>query len=192
MTPGVLPGRRSAIVCVSNIPGANLAVSHDIPLPIPLEAGCVLVRTFAVALNPCDWKMPDRFPAIGSVGGSDFAGTIVALSDDIEETHPSLAIGDRVCGAVHGFDPSDPRTGSFSNFVLATADILLKVPEGVGWQDAAAIGGTGIATLGIAFHQHLLPGLSLCAPYSQDGAFHVLVYGGGTATGTMAIQLLKA
>ncbi|KAI1441981.1 GroES-like protein [Annulohypoxylon stygium] len=186
-----LPKCRSAIVCVSETPGANLAVWHDLPMPVPLEPGHILVHTIAIALNPCDWKMPDRFPSIGSVGGSDFAGRIVALSDGIETTHPGLAVGDRVCGAVHGFNPADHASGSFSNYILATADILMKIPDGVRWEEAAAVGGTGIATLGIAFH-HLFDGSDLENRANMREAYPVLVYGGGTATGTMAIQLLKA
>ncbi|GAP85178.2 putative zinc-binding dehydrogenase family [Rosellinia necatrix] len=188
-----LPACRSAIVCVSDSPGANLAVAHDVPMPLPLRPGCVLVRNFAVGLNPCDWKMPDKFPSRGSIGGSDFAGIIVALSDHLPATHPHLAVGDRVCGAVHGFDPSDHASGSFADYVVAVADILMKIPDGVSWAEAAAIGGTSIAALGIAFHDFLLPSLSLRKQDTKaEPASPVLVYGGGTATGTMAIQLLKA
>ncbi|KAI1464437.1 putative zinc-binding dehydrogenase family oxidoreductase [Daldinia caldariorum] len=191
MAVSSLPTSRSAIVCISETPGANLAVRHGLPMPLPLAPGHVLVHVVAVALNPCNWKMPDRFPSIGSVGGSDFAGSIVALSDGIETTHPGLTVGDRVCGAVHGFNPADHKSGSFSNYIVATADILLKIPEGVRWEEAAAIGGTGIATLGIAFRQYLLPESWFVNQAKVDETLPVLVYGAGTATGTIAIQLLR-
>ncbi|KAI0095666.1 putative zinc-binding dehydrogenase family oxidoreductase [Hypoxylon sp. NC0597] len=191
MAVASLPTCRSAIVCTSETPGANLAVRHGLRMPLPLAPGHVLVHVAAVALNPCDWKMPDRFPSVGSVGGSDFAGSIVALSEGIETTHPGLAVGDRVCGAVHGFNPADHTSGAFSNYIVATADILMKIPEGVRWEEAAAVGGTGIATLGIAFHQHLLLESWFGNQAKMDETLPVLVYGGGTATGTMAIQLLR-
>ncbi|KAI1100049.1 GroES-like protein [Jackrogersella minutella] len=193
MSSFTLPDHQSAIVCISKTSGANIAVSPHAALPVPLASDQVLVQTMAVALNPCDWKMPDNFPAIGSTGGSDFAGTIVALGVDVQEAgHPDLAIGDRVCGAVHGFNPANRAGGCFSEYVAATADILMKIPLGVSWEEAAAIGGTGIATLGVAFYGHLKIGFSPEKPASGAEAFPVLVYGGGTATGTMAIQLLKA
>lgn len=179
-------------MCVSHTPGTNLAITHDAPLPLPLAPDQVLVRTEAVAVNPCDWKMPDNFPSPGAVDGSDFAGTIVLMGSDVSATHPGLTIGDRVCGAVHGSNPADHASGSFAAYVAATADIMMKVPEGVGWEDAAGVGGTGIATLGIVFCEHLGLVFSPKKPADENESFPILVYGGGTATGTMAIQLLKA
>jgi NADPH:quinone reductase-like Zn-dependent oxidoreductase len=63
----------------------------------------------------------------------------------------------------------------------------MKIPEGVSFEEAAAIG-VGAITAG----QHLFQNLRLPLPTrpSQESVF-VLVYGGSTATGTMAIQLAK-
>ncbi|KAJ2995829.1 hypothetical protein NUW58_g1158 [Xylaria curta] len=149
------PNQQSAVTCISRSPGTNLGVTGSAPLPLPISADQVLVRTVAVAINPCDWKMPDNFPCIGSIGGSDFAGTIVVLGTGVQASHPELNVGDRVCGAVHGFDPANLAGGCFSEYVAATADILLKIPNDVSWEEAAAIGGTSIATLGIVFFEHL-------------------------------------
>ncbi|EOD43352.1 putative zinc-binding dehydrogenase family protein [Neofusicoccum parvum UCRNP2] len=183
-----LPSQQSAIVAVSRIPGRNLAVSHAAPLPA-LEPDQVLVKTAAVALNPCDWKMPDNFPSVGAVDGSDFAGTVVALGSAVDR--PDLSVGDRVCGAVHGSNPADHRSGSFAEYVAATADILMKIPDGVPWEEGAAIGGTGIATLGLVFYEHMKIEFSPKNPAPAEKSFPVLIYGGGTATGTMATQLIR-
>ncbi|KAI0539811.1 alcohol dehydrogenase-like protein [Xylaria digitata] len=192
MFPSPLPSQQSAVICTSETLGTNIEVMDSAPLPLPINADQILVRTTAVAINPCDWKMPDNFPSVGSIGGSDFAGTIVALGSDIQASHPALNIGDRVCGAVHGFNPANPTGGCFSEYVAATADILLKIPNDVSWEEAVAIGGTSIATLGIVFFEHLKLDLDPLKPTARRDPFPVLVYGGGTATGTMAIQLLKA
>lgn len=190
--PSDLPDHQAAIVCVSCTPGTNLAISHNAPLPLPLAPDQVLVRTVAVAVNPCDWKMPDNFPSPSAVDGSDFAGIIALMGADVQATHPNLAIGDRVCGAVHGSNPADHASGSFASYVAATADIMMKLPEGLEWKDAAGVGGTGIATLGIVFYEHLGLEFSPKNPAAEAETFPVLVYGGGTATGTMAMQLLRA
>ncbi|KAI1323051.1 hypothetical protein F5Y16DRAFT_19975 [Xylariaceae sp. FL0255] len=68
----------------------------------------------------------------------------------------------------------------------------MRVPDHVTWEAAAAIGGTSIAILGIAFHEHLFPGLNLLQPPIWKEPSPVLIYRGGTATGTMAMQLLKS
>ncbi|KAK7974523.1 hypothetical protein PG989_016371 [Apiospora arundinis] len=181
--------------------GAPLPViqSAVLPLPLPLAPDQVLVRTVAVAINPCDWKMPDNFPSKSAVGGSDFAGIVVVLGSGVREeaalpgSGRHLRIGDRVCGAVHGFNPANHSGGCFAEYVAATADILLGIPDGITREEAAAVGGTRIATLGVVFYEHLKLGYSPRHPATEEAeTAPVLVYGGGTVTGSMAIQLLRA
>ena len=158
------------------------------PLPILLEPDQILVRTFSVALNPCDWKMPSRFPCPGATDGSDFAGEVVEIGPGVERT--DLNIGDRVCGAVHASNPACLQSGSFAEYLVTYADLVLKVPDSMPWADAAAIGGCVHGSLGLAFWDSLhLPGHP-DEPASKP--VYVLVYGGSTASGTMAIQLVKA
>jgi len=132
--------------------------------------------------------MPDNFPTAGAIDGCDFAGTVVAIGAAV--TQP-FRIGDRVCGAVHGSNPANLLSGSFAEYVCATADILLKIPDGVSWEQGAAVGGVPLGTLGLAFWEFLGLPFDPEHPATKEESFPVLVYGGGTATGTMAIQLLK-
>lgn len=62
---------------------------------------------------------------------------------------------------------------------------MLKVPAVWGWEEAAAVGGIGWGTLGLALWEAL--GLEWRGGRGEA----VLVYGGATATGTMACQLLR-
>ena len=162
-----------------------LKLYNDSPLP-ELKAGQVLIKTMAVALNPCDWKMPTNFPCKGAVDGSDFSGTVVALGKDLGR---ALEVGDRVAGAVHASNPLNPTSGAFAEYLAAWADQLWKMPDSMQWDQGAAIGWCVTGTVGLAMFKSLkLPG-SPEKPVQKPA--YVLVYGGSTASGTMAIQLLK-
>ena len=181
-----LPETRRAIVQGA---GGDLAIDANVPLPA-LSPTQVLVKTAAVALNPTDYKMHTNFPSPGACVGCDFAGTVVAMGSDAS-TVSSLQIGDRVCSAVHGSNPIDHPSGAFSEYVAAEAELVLKIPRSMSCEKAAALGGIGHGTICLAFWQSLgLPGTPE-QPVEGGKPVYVLVYGGSTSTGTMAIQILK-
>ncbi|KAI1176373.1 putative alcohol dehydrogenase [Nemania sp. FL0916] len=165
-------------------------LSHNAPIPPLPSPNHVLVRVLAVALNPTDYKMPAHFPMPDSTMGCDFCGIVPA-----EASAPLPPLGTRVCGAVYAYNPEDPLTGAFAQYVVADARLLLRVPAD--WSDlrAAALGGIGWGTAGLALWGS--DALSLegrpTRPLDANNANKtpVLVYGGATATGTMACQLLK-
>ena len=166
-------------------PVGSLLLKANSPLPELLQ-GQVLIKTAAVALNPCDWKMPTNFPCPGAVDGSDFSGTVVALGPNLAR---DLKIGDRVAGAVHASNPLNPTSGAFAEYLAAWADQLWKMPDSMGWEEAATIGWCVVGTIGLAMFRSLkLPG-SPEHPVQKN--VFVLVYGGSTASGTMAIQMLR-
>ncbi|RLL96037.1 hypothetical protein CFD26_105477 [Aspergillus turcosus] len=175
-----IPSRQNAIVC---LPDGHLGLAQDAPIP-SVAPDMVLVKTAAIALNPTDHKMVASFPTPGAISGCDFAGTVVAVGSAVTK---ALAVGDRVFGGVHGANPLEPTIGAFAEYVGATADILAKMPDGLSFEDAAAIGGAGPSTMALALRDSL--GLSVEGP--GDSEEFVLVYGGSTATGTMALQFLK-
>jgi NADPH:quinone reductase-like Zn-dependent oxidoreductase len=64
----------------------------------------------------------------------------------------------------------------------------MKIPDKMSFEEAASLG-TGIGTMGLAlFHNLGVPGYP--TQQATDPKV-VLVYGGSTASGTMALQLLK-
>ena len=73
-----------------------------------------LVKTAAVAINPADAKMLDYSAAPGAIHGYDFAGTVVALGENVRA---GLAVGDRVAGFVHGMNCLQPEIGAFAEYV---------------------------------------------------------------------------
>jgi NADPH:quinone reductase-like Zn-dependent oxidoreductase len=156
-------------------------------LPILLEPDMILVKTVAVALNPCDYKISARFPCPGATNGSDFAGIVMEIGTSVLRT--DLQIGDRVCGAVHASDSACPQSGSFAEYLATYGDLVLKIPDNMPWENAVAIGGCVHGSLGLALYKSLeLPGHP---DKPAQNSPYVLVYGGSAASGTMAIQLLR-
>jgi NADPH:quinone reductase-like Zn-dependent oxidoreductase len=179
----------------SSTPGV-LEFTRTRPLPVLLPDQ-VLVHVAAVALNPCDWKMPTNFPCPGAGVGSDFSGTIIQVGQRVSLDTYGVKVGDRVAGAAHASNRLEPQGGAFAEYIAAYADQIWRIPDGIGFPQAAAIGLCVTGTVGLAaFHErHLaLPG-SPERPFDQGNDKTkkpwVLVYGGSTASGTMAIQLLK-
>lgn len=150
-----------------------------------------MIKTTAVALNPSDHKMGAYFPTPGAVVGMDFAGTVVALHPSLPSNPRNINVGDRVCGIVHGSNPARLEDGAFALYIRARPELLLRVPASVPLEHAATLC-TGLSTNLLALWDPE-EGLALTATPDQPAPspFPVLVYGGSTATGTLAVQLLR-
>ncbi|KAJ5579639.1 uncharacterized protein N7459_005624 [Penicillium hispanicum] len=167
--------------------GGVLQITPGVPIP-ELGPHQMLVRTAAVALNPCDFKMPLRFPTPGLWDGCDYAGTVVALGSAVT-AQGRFRLGDRVFGAVQGSNQSDPQSGAYCEYLRTEPDFTFHIPAGIPFDVAPALSGTGIATLGVALFWSLqLPGgLEEQVGKPED----VLVYGGSSTIGLLAIQMIK-
>ena len=102
-----------------------------VPMPEP-GADEVLVRVAATSVNPIDWKlrsgaakdrMPLTFPAIL---GRDVAGTVVKAGRNVRNPVPEQ----KVMGLV---------TGSYAEYLVARADNLTVIPDGLELDQAAAL-----------------------------------------------------
>jgi aspyridone synthetase trans-acting enoyl reductase len=156
---------------------------NDAAMP-QVEPDTILCKVAAVALNPTDWKMIDFSVIPGSVGGHDFAGEVLEVGSQVTR----FKKGDRVFAMALGLNDADKTTGCFGDYATATADVSCKIPDGMTYEEAATFG-VGVGTAGLALYQ------ALGLPTPEEAAkkpFHVLVSGGATASGTLAIQLLKA
>ena len=122
----------------------------------------------AVANGYLQGAMEHRFPV---VLGKDFAGEVDAVGAGVED----LAAGDRVFGVVTKPFLGD---GSFAEYVTVPAAIgLARIPAGVSFQDAAALGLAGTAATD-----------SVDAANITTGTV-VLVAGATGGVGTHAVQL---
>ncbi|KAJ5155943.1 hypothetical protein N7492_008746 [Penicillium capsulatum] len=157
----------------------------DAPIPT-LPDDYILVKTKAVALNPTDWRHIDFVACNGTTVGCDYAGVVEAVGPRVQKAFKK---GDRVAGFVHGCDPVRPQGGAFAEYVIAKGDMQMRIPESMSFE-AAATFGVGLTTVG----QNLFQVMELPFPgdstEDMDGT-SILVYGGATATGTLAIQVAK-
>ncbi|KAL4945237.1 hypothetical protein BDV06DRAFT_231406 [Aspergillus oleicola] len=155
--------------------------------PVPeVPANAVLIKVKAVSVNPADSKMTGAFVTPGAVAGNDVAGVVEKVGSDVA----GVKVGDRVSTSVMGMNPLKPTVGAFAEYTTALEHLLLKLPPTISLEEGASVPiSFTTAALGL-FHHLGLPGGPL-EPTSNVAAIKVLVYGGSSATGTAAIQLLK-
>lgn len=174
----VPPTTQRAIIAEA---GDHICIRSDTPLS-PLQRDEFLVRTEALSLNPSDTKMRGDFVTPGAMLGADFAGTVVARGAAVT----GIEIGDRVCGAQYEMNAKRPYRAAFGEYNIPTGPFWLKLPVSMTTEGGATLS-AAIGTAGLALNRLGLPLPD--APVQKPA--HVLVYGGGTATATIAIQLLK-
>lgn len=196
------PATQTAIVQTAKASSTHLplVVNRSAPVPKVPSEHHVLVRILAVALNPNDHKMVMHFNMPDSITGCDFCGIVAAEAGENNNNNNNRAsssaaarfpAGTRVCGALFPYNPADPDNGSFAQFCVVDARLLVKVPDS--WNDLEAASlGVGWSTVSLAFSDPNALGLDgLPTKPSHQSKDPVLVYGGATASGTLACQLLS-
>lgn len=152
--------------------GPEALVWDEVPDPVAGE-GEVLVEVVASAVNRADILQRQGFyhpPAGASLyPGLECSGRIIEIGPGVS----GRAVGDEVCALLAG--------GGYAEKVAVPAGQLLPVPEGVDLKRAAALPEvTSTVWSNVFMIAHLRPGETL------------LVHGGSSGIGTMAIQLAKA
>ncbi|AZS72923.1 NADPH:quinone oxidoreductase [Streptomyces lydicus] len=152
--------------------GPEALVWADVPDPQPAE-GEVLIEVAASAVNRADLLQRQGFydppPGSSPYPGLECAGRISALGPGVH----GWAVGDEVCALLAG--------GGYAEKVAVPAGQVLPVPAGVDLVTAAALPEVTCTVWSNVFMiAHLRPGETL------------LVHGGASGIGTMAIQLAKA
>ncbi|PLB52344.1 putative zinc-binding oxidoreductase ToxD [Aspergillus steynii IBT 23096] len=160
---------------------ADLVPNHPVPT---LRDDYILIKTVAVALNPTDWKHVAFLAPPGPIVGCDYAGTVEAVGKAVTK---DLKKGDRVLGFVHGSNAVNHEDGTFAEYITAKGDIQVKIPDNLSFEEASTLG-VGVTTVG----QGLYQSLKLAWPTQPTTQKEpVLIYGGSSATGTLAIQFAK-
>ncbi|KAI4289287.1 MAG: hypothetical protein L6R35_001454 [Caloplaca aegaea] len=150
--------------------------------PQSMRPNYIRVKTVAVALNP----------------RIDLSGVVEEVGSACKS---QVKKGDRIFAACNcanqkratdiNLFPSPPQhqleDGAYAEYAMVKDGHLAKIPEGMGFEEAASMG-AGVTTVGQALYHNLK------LPWPTEPAktpFPILIYGGSTATGTMAIQYAK-
>lgn len=145
----------------------------EVPEPVP-EAGQVLVRLQAIGVNPVECYIRSGMYGPGYTvpytPGFDGAGTVTAVG----KGEAAFSVGDRVYVA-------RSLTGTYAEFVLCTEAQVHALPEGVTFEQGAAVGIPYGAAYRALFHK----------AKGQPGET-VLVHGASGAVGLAAVQLAVA
>lgn len=146
----------------------------------------IAVRPLAVALNPTDWKSVSYGRAIdGCMVGCDYAGIVEEVGQAVRK---SWRKGDKVFGCAHGANLLESEDGVFAQHAVVKGDLQMRLPPSLSFEEAATLP-LGLITIGQGLYQKGL-GLNLpTAPVTNNQP--VLIYGGSTATGALAIQFAK-
>jgi len=142
-----IPTKMRAIVVVD---GGNIDLQEvDVPKS---GAGEVLVKVVTVSQNPTDWKTVKGAKKTGAIVGCDFAGTVAEIGPDVPEG--VRKVGERVAGFVHG---GLHKNGSFAEYVVADAQVIISVPDNISFEDAPQFGIAGYTALQTLYQSQSLP-----------------------------------
>lgn len=158
-------------IVVTSTEGAGTLRVTEVDAP-SIEPGQLRIRVAAAGINRADLSQREGNypspPGAPDWPGLEVSGVVTEAVGDVRD----FAVGDRVCALLAG--------GGYSEEVVVDAGLALKVPDSLKLTDAAALP-EALATVwsNIVMSAELAAGETL------------LVHGGGSGIGTMAIQIAK-
>ncbi|MBB3989928.1 NAD(P)H-quinone oxidoreductase [Croceicoccus naphthovorans] len=156
-------------IALSGAGGPEVLVPTQIAVPSP-SAGQVLIKVAHAGVNRPDVMQRKGLypppPGAPDTPGLEIAGEVVALGEGVD---PAM-MGTRQCALVIG--------GGYAEYCIAEAAHCLPVPDGLSLAEAAALP----ETLFTVWHNVFELGLA-------DEGMWLLVHGGTSGIGTMAIML---
>ncbi|MEH6594528.1 MAG: zinc-dependent alcohol dehydrogenase family protein [Colwellia polaris] len=163
---------------INEFGGSDVFKAAEIEKP-EVKAGHVLVKVAATSVNTVDTMIRQMgadlaplSPALPGVLGMDFAGTVEAVGEGVN----NFAIGDEVYGCAGGL--ADLQ-GALAEYMLADVKLVAHKPKSISMREAAAMPLVGIT----AFEGLTRAGIS--------AGQKVLVHGGAGGVGHIALQLAQ-
>ena len=159
----------------------------EAPMPTP-AANEVIIRTRAVGINPVDWVILNQGAIVQEypfILGFDISGDIHQVGANVTK----FKAGDRVTALVGGL--GNNSKGGFQLFVRAEESSVAKIPDFVTYAEGSVLP-LCITTAASALfdkNQLALP-LPQLEPKAQGKA--VLIWGGSSVVGALAIQMVVA
>jgi putative PIG3 family NAD(P)H quinone oxidoreductase len=160
-----------AVVCDG--PGDESVLRISEVVSPELEPGDLRIRVAAAAVNRADLLQRQGLypppPGASPILGLECSGEVIEIGGQVED----WAAGDRAMALLSG--------GGYAEEVVVPAGCALRVPERLGWEEAAAVPEVFLTVFLNLFQ---------LAGFAEGEA--ALVHGGGSGIGTAAIQLVKA
>ncbi|OTA64250.1 GroES-like protein [Hypoxylon sp. EC38] len=157
----------------------------------------VVVRNYAVAINPIDWQKQTlgdillgyiKYPFIL---GSDTAGVVVEVGPGVQR----FKVNDRIVAAALAIAPvsRDPREGAFQKYSLVREHMATPLPDHISFEQACVIPLTlSTAAYGLFNQEFLGLDMPTVPPLSSSRNRAVIITGGSSSIGANAIQLAVA
>lgn len=175
----------------------QVAEVRELDMPT-LDDNKLLVKTIAVAANPVDWKTVVMFGGRKGKLGCDASGVVEKVGANVKGFSPGDIVG--------AFDRgnNDFERGMFAEYVQAHPDGTIKLnatnfnPDEklapgkhgsshlVNFESLASVP-LGLVTISVSFNHSL--GISRDKSANKDS--YILIWGGATASGVLAIQIAK-
>lgn len=150
----------------------------------------ILVKAHAWAVNPADviiQDIPRPVITYPLVLGEDIAGTIEMVGSVAAS---KFGVGDRVLGLALGAAFMKPEQGGFQEHVIIDYAMACKIPDSMSFKDGAVFP-LCIATAAHALFSKEYLGMPFPKVNPTSTGKSVLIWGGGSAVGSNAIQLSK-
>lgn len=175
---------------------ASAAEVVDVPEPTPSPDQFV-IKAEAYAGNPTDWKhIVELKSAKGSITGSDVAGVVTSVGANVK----GFKVGDQVSTFMRGNYTT--KRGAFAEYVLCdpsvsvnftAAGVTLKHVEPESEQKPGKIesweAAAGLTLSLVTVIHSFIAEMGIKA--GEVGSKAILIWGGATATGIIAIQVAK-
>lgn len=162
---------------IKDFGGVEVFESTELPTP-QVNSGEVLVKVAASSVNTVDTmirqlgKELPLAPELPAILGMDFAGTVAAVGEGIDQ----FSVGDEVYGCAGGLLN---LPGSLAEYMSVDARLIARKPKNLSMAEAAAL-----PLVAITAYEGLMR-----AGVSQNQK--VLVHGGSGGVGHIALQLAK-
>ncbi|KAK4495385.1 hypothetical protein PRZ48_013716 [Zasmidium cellare] len=160
-----------------------------VPTPSP-AAGEILIQNRALAINPIDWKQQSHGVYIASyptILGTDSAGIIAAVGSEVTR----FKVGQRVIGHGITLATKNIANGAFQEYTICPEAAVAAIPDSMSFEDAVVLPlAISTAAAGLFEKKHL--GLEYPDTPGDRSKKTILVWGGSSSVGSLAIQMARA